>query len=583
MTPTVVSIRTPKATYPYGVTEFVPLRSAVSAALVQIGMPRDIPTNAVVVSAQLVFVQYGAQSGSVSWTIRRNLAKWAVSKATWTNSPSVGGTTITVTKSSSAAGTLWVWDVTADVQGFVDGTLTNNGWRLASTTATGYHVRGTTTAAGKPYLVIEYLIPGQAPTDLSPDGGQAVSVAKPTLLFTVSPDTSSIQVQIDTAMDGVTPDFDSGTVAAVAGELSLASTAYAGLSVAATTYWRARSTTPLGVTAWSDWAEFTRVAKPTATITSPGTTTDDSTPPITWTASGQVSWQVIVRNAAGAVVANSGRTVGSETSWTPPAAVVTEGASATAELRIWDAVDRIGTPGDPVYAVDTQTFTLSSTPGVAGPTTSSATVLTQPPGVLLQATRTSVPDGWAVIRDGVRIYRSDVASGSFSWTDWGASPNHSHVYRIAPIVNGEVSSNGTLAAVTPRVTGVWLIDPETGDAAVLWGQDAGTWEAPEQTAIHRPVAGPPVRRVAYRGPYEGEISGDLMDVGTLLADDTIAQLYAFKSNPANHVYRFVIGDLNLPVTVGDILPFPTPDSSKKERLSRGSFSWVQVGEIAWES
>ena len=190
-----------------------------------------------------------------------------------------------------------------------------------------------------------------------------MSVAKPWLTFQVPPDTTAVNVQVDADMLGAA-DFDSGDVAAVTGQLDTSTTAWAGLTAGgASLYWRARTKSGLGYSAWSAWAQMRRVAKPTLTITSPGATADDTTPPVIWSSVGQVSWRVIITNSKGQTVADSGHIVGTDTTWTPPKAVAVEGATTNVQVITWDGVDRVATPGDPPYA--TATTTRSRWPGSA--------------------------------------------------------------------------------------------------------------------------------------------------------------------------------------------------------------------------
>ncbi|WP_290514068.1 hypothetical protein [Aeromicrobium sp.] len=319
-------------------------------------------------------------------------------------------------------------------------------------------------------------------------------------------------------------------------------------------------------------------------ITSPGATSDDVSPPVIWSVSGgtQESWRVIVTNGSGTVVGDSGRVTSAATTWVAPKDLIrTEGGVGTIEVSVWDNVDRAVTPGNPDYAKATSTYTLSTTGGVVAPSIVTATTNGFSPAVYVAATATSAPDGWAVIRDGERVFTEPIQPTlTFSWTDWTATPNHEHDYRVARIVNGAVSPGGPHALITPRFSGLWLVDPEDGTAAVLWGDDEGSWSAVELAVTHQPIAGPPIRRVAYRVPLSGSISGDLLDVSGITADASIAVLYDFKSSPANRELRLFAGDRSIPVNVGDITVNPAPISGT-ERWSRVSFNWWQVDEVPW--
>lgn len=585
LAPVAILVQSTRPTYAYGQVASVPLWSsgaAGGAMLARVGLPAAITEDAIIQSATLVLTQIGAVTGGVTVNLRRAASTFRVNTTTWNNQPSNLGATVAVTKSSPAAGTQWSFDVTADVQAFAAGTTTNYGWRLISTVplGSGLRFRGPTASSLQPTLVIDYLEPGEAPEDLFPGG--IVSIAKPTLSLLVAPDTTAVQVQVDTDTLG-TADFDSGELPSSAGSVDLNTTAYAGLANGASTFWRARSRGGTGLTPWSPWATFSRTNKPTVTITSPGTTTDDYTPPIQWSVSGgtQESWRVLVRNSNGVVTQDSGQIGNTLTSWTPPKPITrVESNTVTIEVRIWDSVNRVTTPGDPEYAFATKDVTLSTTAGVTPPTTVAATNVGGTPMVLITATAAAAPDGWAVIRDGKRVFYDPAApTTSFTWRDWSATPGETHVYRAARVVNGQVSRNGPTATIKPAVTGIWLVDPDNEVAAYIQGRDAGSWTAAELAITHQPIAGPPIRRVAYRPPLSGSISGVLVDTQVKSAASSVQNLYDFKSSNAARVLQLVLSDRSIPVNVGDITVNPTPIS----RQTQVSFTWWQVDDVPWTS
>lgn len=580
LAPVAISAQSAKPTYAYGQLANIPL-STTASMLVRVGLPAAVSETAVISSATLVFTQSVASTGTTTVTLRRNTSAFNVSRTTWDTRPAVTGTTVTVSKASPAVGTLWSFDVTSDVQAFASGTAVNYGWRLAGT-AGSTKFKGSGAATGMPTLVIEYVEPGEAPEDLHPNG--IVSIEKPVLSFLVAPDTTAVQVQV--ATDVVTVDFDSGEIATDVGQVDLATTAFGGLTAGATAkLWRARSRGATGLTAWSEWASVQRIAKPTVTITSPTGTADDTSPPILWSVSGgtQESWRVVVTNSAGVTKADSGRVTSADTTWTAPNDLITlEGGAGGITVYIWDNVDREVTTGDPDYATDVETYTLSTTSGVTAAASTTASNDGTFPGVEIEATAAVAPDGWSIIRDGEVIHTDMTPGLGFVYNDLTASPNHEHVYRAARVVGGVRSHGGPTATITPRCKGVWLIDPETGDAVVIWGTDSGSWSAEERAVIHVPLAGPPIRRVAYRGPMAGSFSGELVDVGDYTADASIETLYDFKSSEATRLLHLVIGDRSIPVNVGDIVVTPTPLSGT-ERLSRVSFTWWQVDDIPWDA
>ncbi|GAA5143334.1 hypothetical protein GCM10023340_08560 [Nocardioides marinquilinus] len=580
LAPTAVSVQQSKPNQAYGVAAQIPVSQAAHM-LARAGLPISIDEDAVIPTAFLTLTQVADVSGSVTVNLRRAAEQWG-NRATWNSTPAVSAATNALTKSNPKAGAKWVWDVTADVQAWAAGGLTNYGWRLNATALIKF--KGSSAATGAPVLDVDVLEPGEAPEDLYPDGG-AISVAKPTLSFLVPEDTVAVQVQLDA--NAASPyDFDSGEIPSEAGQVVLADTAFGGLANNAVTSWRARTRGGTGLTAWSQWATFTRVTKPTVTITSPGTTSDDESPTVLWSVTGgtQEAFRVLVTRGDGTVVADSGRVTSASKAWQAPRDILrNEGQTVTIEVRVWDAVDRLVTPGDPAYASATKDVTLSTTAGVNPPATVAATSDGIRPRVTVTATAEQAPDGWVVERNGQRVFRNNAATLNFTWTDWDVTPNHPVTYRVRRVVNGQVSAGGPSSTVTPRITGIWLVDPDDDDGALILGIDEGTRTAAELAVVHQPIGGPPIRRVAYRPPASGTVTGDLVDYdGVKSADASTAWLYRVKSSDPDRLLRLFLGDEVLLVNVGDITISPAPRSGV-ERYNRVSFSWWQVDDVPWKA
>ncbi len=123
----------------------------------------SIPGTATVQSASLNLFMYSAPSGSRTHDAHRVTASWTESGITWSNQPGAA----TLPSDSASTGTsddvTISWDVTSDAQGFVDGSLTNNGWRikdLAESSSTErraqFRSREYGTSSQRPQLVVTY-------------------------------------------------------------------------------------------------------------------------------------------------------------------------------------------------------------------------------------------------------------------------------------------------------------------------------------------------------------------------------------------------------------------------------------------
>lgn len=575
-----ISVRTSRPTYAYRALPAPAIQASAAELLLRCGMPAILKT-AVIVSAKVWVNQTTAWTGANTLHVQRNAVEW-LNSVTWDTKPGVTDTDHTLTQTGTAAGTWWGIDVTADVQGFISGTKHNAGWRLSTSSGTLHQLRGSNAPILQPYLEIVYDLPAKVPTDLSPQGG-AVSTDKPVLTFSAGDDVTAIQVQIDPAADGVSPAFDSGTVAEIAGVLDLTTTAYAGLADSTSTFWRARAQTALGWSDWCQWVTFSRTDLGTLALTAPGSTTADGTPPFTWTFTGtQVSWQATLLDSTGKkVLADSGYTLGTATGWTPGAGLVASGTVGIARIRVWDDVIRNATPGLPAYTEQSVTFTFTTDGTVTAMTTLTASQVPGNPGVNLAGTRAAgVPDEVVIYRDAVQIARmpgTDVFSGTdFTWTDWTVPMNQPVVYRVAPVVSSHVAAGGPTVDVTPSCVGLWLVDPETGDAARLDGADAGTFDQTDLATVHQPIAPGtvPIRRRLRRGVLSGTITGEIIDAVGFAALDTIELLdVTFPGNDASNLYRLIAGHKNIPVIAGDFLVSPSSAERPGVTRAHGQFNF----------
>lgn len=572
---TVYSVQTVRENHAYGsILAQAPLDFGAAAALLDISVPPSIPKNATVTSAKIWVAQYGAWAGTNILTVLRHLAAFTY-KVTWDNRPAAT-TTDSRSKTNSPAGTWWSFDVTGDLQAIIAGTRKDYGWRLSTDSTVQQKIRTHRAATLRPYLELTYQVPSKVPTSLAPQGG-AVSVEAPVLTFTCGDDTTAVQVQVDPFSDGVAPEFDSGEVAATAGVLDLADTAYAGLADGDATTWRARAKSASGWGAWSAWVSFSREDLETAALTSPIATPADGTPPFEWTFTGtQTAWQATLLSDDGKILDDSGLVSGADTAWTPSKGLKATGDSGIARVRLYDDVLRIATSGVPIYAEDTVDFTVTFDGTVDPLDTLVAATVANVPGVVLTGTRAvGVPDEVAIFRDGIQVARmpgTDAFTGTdFAYTDYSAPLGVEVTYRVAPIENSAVASGGPTDTAMASSAGVWLINPATGVMAVLWDRDEGSWDAADLATVHQPIAedAPPVRRRLRRGVLAGTMSGRIVDGLGFDAEDTLAALEEFAEADAGTLYRLIAGSLNAEVIAGDFLVTPTPVNG----VDRGQFTF----------
>jgi hypothetical protein len=117
-----------------------------------------IPGNASVQSATLSAFMFDAPSNNRTYDVARASSAWNEGTITWNNRPGVAATSASTTTGTTNNVTL-SWNVLTDVQGYVGGTLTNNGWRISdriNDSTREARFRSDEAAANRPTLTITY-------------------------------------------------------------------------------------------------------------------------------------------------------------------------------------------------------------------------------------------------------------------------------------------------------------------------------------------------------------------------------------------------------------------------------------------
>jgi len=629
------SVQAAKATTYYGRPATLPLRGGAgtgrAAAVFRPDLSK-IPRNAIITDAYVDIRLAAAASGSRTMNLQTKPS--AVStRPTWGNYGALGPQVATQTRGSLVNGSQFKLTVTATIQAMVKGTQPNNGFRLELADSTAIKIRGTVASGGRPALVVAYVVPPVAPTALHP-AGSAISTARPTLTFEAAADITKMQVQIDPTGNGAAPQYDTGERATTGGLLDLTDAPYAAfpsLAEGETRLWRVRQSNAAGWSPWSGWVVLSRVAVGTIEITQPpgdpdpdddGILTpvpiDDGTPPVTWTytppdGATQTAWRGRLLDDSGNVIADSGRTLGTDAEWTPNKGLTRTGQQGTIEIEVWDDTDRVATPGDPVSVIGIKPVYLSGDPTVDPVDTLVGRVGVWVPDVTLTATRVAVPDYLALVRDGEEVARwagldvFETVGGIPTATvvDPASTMNVEHTWQLVPIVNGKKGVGGPEFTATPRCLGIWLAEadayfpsPADPDAVqdltrrvVLWGGDGQEQTQPETAIVHQPLpatlsgagtAAPVVRRRLLRSAPQGAISGTVIDAGGTTPDENVptpehveALLREWAAADSGTRYVLTLGNWTGEVILGDITIVETPVQQPERRLSVSMNWWAQ--------
>lgn len=560
---------------------------------------RPFPLGATIVNATLRLYARGVWNTTPTLTVRRITQRWGVNRLTWNNKPTVGTGTAQRTKSSGVDGDEWDIDVTAQMQTVSDGGVWF-GFRVETTDAAAKALYTSNSIADfRPRLEVTWSRAPQAPTTLKPSGSQAVSVAKPFLSFDFtdylgSTQLAAVHVQIDPAGNWAAPAFDSGTVDATEPELDLTTTTYPGLTAGQETRWRVRVQDSAGLwSPWSDVSRFRRDVKGTLTIDNPAAAPNDFvsewTPPILWSLTGEVqkAWQVFVTPTDDRThrLHDTGRTKGTDTSWTLPKGVLEDDQRYRVVVRIWDAKDRVHTANDPTYTHAEREFTFREDPTVNPVTSLAAENLIPRPWVELTWSRATAADRYVVKRNG-RVIESDVdpadalVSGTnYRWVDKDAAPYRTHTWVVQAVANGKTSAANPSVALDVAQQGIWLTDIERDLDVFIQGDDEGSWGMGEEATTHFPMGAERGVRItqSLRG-WEGTITGRLTDALGIDVDSWENRLLRIKARPGQ-VCTLSLGNEAFRVVVGNVVTHPTPSVPITKAVS---FDFWQVGRLDYD-
>lgn len=93
----------------------------------------SIPANALVTSASLRLFMFSAPTASRTYNAHRVTGAWTEAGVTWSNQPATAASATASIATGTTSNVTLTWNVTTDVQAYVDGT-SNLGWRIADGT-----------------------------------------------------------------------------------------------------------------------------------------------------------------------------------------------------------------------------------------------------------------------------------------------------------------------------------------------------------------------------------------------------------------------------------------------------------------
>jgi hypothetical protein len=576
---------------------------------------KPFPGGALILDAELTLTLAASWAGTTTITINRIVESWKESKINYTNRPSI---TTTHQATAAVVGGSAGQRVTVNLTSMVADVAAGAAWYgvqiQIDTTGNKYIWTSEAPNEHGPTLDVSWALVPDAVTDLHPADGAIVGDTTPVVTWTFrdvdgSSDQESSQVQVSTDPDDfTTPVFDSTMAANTDWQQEITSGLTDG---GGPYYWRVRVTDENGnVSPWSDVSSFTVTVKGTLTLSSPGTTVDETTPPVEWSLSSgtQEAYRVklidnfAVRNGGRSHIAfiqptviwDTGRVLSTDTLIHVPAGLIAapDTGAYTLELYVWDDTGRVSTPGSPAYVFDSVTFTW--VPG--GPTAVGSLVATaDDPGVLLTWIRSIVPDFFALRVDGDipagvdangqswdRLLPDDyLQTGTTYALSWmGAEPGVSHTYEIMAVDNDsgvfKHSTGNPTATYTTSPLGIWLVDMDTGDRVqILMKNDpSGQWSIGEEAQDYYPIGRrDPVHITTSVRGYEGSMTGLLVENDGTTAEEWKERVEGMKGRLGSDLIRLIVQGFNFPIGLGAVEISPSAVEGYNV-----SFAFAQVGE-----
>ena len=597
----------------FGPKKWLPVQ--LDAAYTYVYLRSPAPLGATITSATLRGTVRAGWTGTRTLTARPLAGSFTKARTTWALQPEVlSGQAASVTVGAKADGDMIEFNVTAAVQAVANGRQ-HFGWRIQSSSSTLVRFHASESGSDTAWeLEVEWSDAPDKPTTLVPSSG-AVSIAKPVLEFDYtdvsgSTELAAVQVQIDPlGAAGGTPDWDSGAVETLIPQLDLAGTSYPGLANNASTQWRVRVKDDAGLwSGWSDWAEFSRINKPTVTLDQPSSgIVYDSTPLIVATSSAYVAkFRILIYNAARTKVLYDSDEQpgdgGTEVRWQIPLrndnraiprwgvpVILPDDTERWLQVRIWDDEDREATSGDPTWTSVETLFAIDDDLAVTPVSTLSVTQERGTPLVQFQWTRTAGADAWELLIDGKvadKWLSTDpdlmIVGNTFTINNYpGIDPWVEHEYNIRPVTNGQRGRKGPTARWTLELEGVWLIRTN-GTFVQLRNVSLSDWAQEDRRLTFKPLnRHVDVDIITQLEGMSGTVSGTITEGHSPVAYDTAkTRLDAIKDNPTEAV-TLVAADWQGAVRLRNLTVKPDDDFMAGQKRMRVEFEFFQVGALGY--
>lgn len=494
----------------------------------------------------------GAEDDFLSTAAVRSMQNVNIRQLTWNSRPAVvaGSAERPVVVSGSRDRQLAA-DVTADYKAAIAAGAEFLVLRLAAASTTRQFITARTVE-----LEVTYRPRSLDPEDVAPVG--AVGRAKPVVSWRAPSGVTAVRVEVSELSDFSTLLYDSGEYAATTAQVDTGAVGpvWAGLTADVPSYIGVSHLNPSG---WSvrEVVSVTLDPLPDFVVSNPGATDADPTPPSAW--SPAAASAEVVSYIDGVQVDTTGLLPGPVSSAASSHRAPSPGQTLRRVHRLSDGVPRADSS-----VVEVVTETVYTPSGVvAGLSGFDVTQIGETPAVSVWHSRSPLADDVAVDVDGVEVLTFPGTTASV--VDWTLQPNTDISVGGRAVVNGDRSAALMSQLVRTKVTGVWLVDPETGRGCVLAGLGVEVGMGGE-VVVHTPMDGATLLRhtLTLRGP-EGKVSGRIADWPGRQKAEQKADVEWLRERPQK-VLRLVMGDLNVPVVCSSLQAVFNVESSFYHRI-----------------
>lgn len=514
-----------------------------------------------------------------TYTIKRITSDWSADDVDWNTKPTVGSTSVTVTVSAQADGTVVTADIYSLLQEVADG-ATWRGVQITSDAASEQLLYARESGQPASDLTIELSDSPEIPEGLFPDVG-AIGAAKVPLGWRAADldgftGQADYRIQYSTTDNGASPDADTGWLPGSLPRHDMTAYAY-GFTDGTPTGWRVNVRDAAGnESGWSDWAHVTYDSTlGTLVLDSPASTTfGDPSLRVQAHLVGEDIETFRIRVAKSTdqtdivynsrVQAAAGGLLDFQLPFRDPKSgrrLFPDDQPRWLNVRVWGAKSRATGQGQSDYVETWVLVTADDDLGVAAPTGLTVTpVAGGDPRAVWEWSCATLPDGgWLLMNGGEVLARLDpdeptAASGTYTFADDGIlQPWQVNECVVRAVDGGARSAPSNTVSLTTKPEGRWIItdDPDIGIIVLAEG-GSDSIQSVDTASVATKLNGEEYA-VTYGPP---RIGGTF--TGAVETIEDYRKLEALRQRPDLRP-RFIWATRSIKGRLSNLSPMPDPD------------------------